>query len=224
MHMNKHTVRDINLLSNYEEFFEKFTEIIILLLLNFFSNYDQIELYSDSQDMMIFMTFFELLWQIILYIKMMNLSVQFSQKIIQMLNFNILHNAEVFIDNIEIKKSKTKYYNKKSLSKVCCFVLEYLQTLNCIFLTLKLTNVKISEEKSHFDQSEIVIIEYLCNYKRRHLKAAKISKIMNWSSCKNIIEVRIFIKICIYYQIWIENFTIIMQSIFVFFKKNQTFI
>ena len=96
-----------------------------------------------------------------------------------MLNFNILHNAEIFIDDIEVKKLKTKYDNEKSLSEVCCFILEHLQILDHVFLTLKLTNVKISEEKSDFDQSEIVIVEYLCDYERRHLKAAKISKIVN---------------------------------------------
>ena len=96
-----------------------------------------------------------------------------------MLNFNILHDAEVFIDNIEIKKSKTKYNNEKSLSEICCFILEHLQALDHVFLTLKLANVKISEEKSHFDQSEIVIVEYLCDYEKRHSEAAKISKIVN---------------------------------------------
>ena len=96
-----------------------------------------------------------------------------------MLNFNILYNAEVFIDNIKIKKSKTKYNNEENLSEICHFILKHLQILDCVFLTLKLTNVKIFEEKSYFDQSEIVIIEYSCNYEKRHLKAAKISKIVN---------------------------------------------
>ena len=96
-----------------------------------------------------------------------------------MLNFNISYNAEVFIDDIKIKKLKTKYDNEKSLSEVCCFVLEHLQMLDHVLLTLKLINVKISEEKSYFDQSEIVIIKYLCDYEKKHLKAAKISKIVN---------------------------------------------
>ena len=154
----------------------------------------------------------------------MNLSVQFSWKIIQMLNFNILYNIEVFIDDIEIKKLKIKYDNEKSFSEICHFVFKYLQTLNCVFLTLKLANVKISEEKSHFDQSKIIIVEFSCNYKRRYSETAKISKIVNWLSCENITEIRIFIEIYIYYWIWIENFVIVAQSIFVFFKKNQTFI
>ena len=151
MHMNKHTVRNINLLSNCKKFSEEFIEMIILLLLNFFSNYNQIEFHLNFQNMIIFIIFLELLWQIILFMKAMNLSVQFSQEIIWMLNFNISHNIEVFIDNIEVKKSKTKYDNEKSFLEIHYFIFKHLQILNHIFLILKLINVKISEEKSYFD-------------------------------------------------------------------------
>ncbi len=96
-----------------------------------------------------------------------------------MLDFNISHDAEVFIDNIDIKKSKTKYDNEESLSEVCYFILEHLQTLNCVLLTLKFMNIKVFKEKSYFDQLEIIIIEYLCDYEKKHLKAAKIIKIVN---------------------------------------------
>ena len=68
-----------------------------------------------------------------------------------MLNFNILHNTEIFIDDIKIKELKTKYNNEKSLSEIHYFVLKHLQILDCVFLILKLANVKISEEKSYFD-------------------------------------------------------------------------
>ena len=173
--MNKHTIKNINLLSNCEKFSEKFAEITVSLLLN----YNQIEFHSNFQNMIIFMTFLELLQQITLSIKTTNSSAQFSQEIIQMLNFNISHNTEVFINDIDVKKSKTKYDNDENFSEIHHFILEYLQMLNCVFLILKLTNIKISEEKSYFDQSEIVIIKYSCNYKRRHSETAKISKIMN---------------------------------------------
>ena len=76
--MNKYTVRDANLLSNYKEFSEKFAEMIILLLLNLFSDYNQIELHSDSQNMIVFMMFLELLQQITLSMRAMNSSAQFN--------------------------------------------------------------------------------------------------------------------------------------------------
>ena len=151
MHMNKHTVRNINLLSNCEKFSEEFTEMIIFLLLNLFSDYDQIELHLNSCDMIAFMMSLELLCQITLSMRTTNLSAQFSWEIIQMLNFNILHDIEVFIDNIEIKELKMKYNNEKSLSEICHFILEHLQMLDCIFLTLKLINIKIFRKKLYFD-------------------------------------------------------------------------
>ena len=144
-------IRDINLLSNCKKFSKKFAEIIILLLLNLFSDYDQMKLHSNSQNMTVFMMFFRLLHQIILSMRVTNSSAQFSWEIIWMLDFNILYNTEVFIDDIEIKESKTKYNNEESLSEICYFVLKYLQTLDHILLTLELTNVKVFREKSYFN-------------------------------------------------------------------------
>ena len=40
----------------------------------------------------------------------------------------------------------------------------------------------------------------------------------------NIIKVRAFIEICMYYWIWIKNFVIIAQFIYVLFKKNKAFV
>ncbi len=156
------------------------------------------------------MTSFKLLCQIMLSMRMTNLSAQFSQEIIWMLNFNILYDVEVFIDDIEIKKLKMKYDNKKNLSEVHYFILEYLQILDHVLLILKLINIKIFKEKSHFNQSEIIIIKFLYDYKRRYSKITKITKIVNWLSCKNIMKVRVFIKVYIYYWIWIKNFIIII--------------
>ena len=68
-----------------------------------------------------------------------------------MLNFNILYNTEVFINNIDVKELKIKYNNNESFSEVCYFIFKYLQTLDHVFLTLKLINVKIFEEKSYFN-------------------------------------------------------------------------
>ena len=96
-----------------------------------------------------------------------------------MLNFNILYDVEVFIDDIEIKKLKMKYDNKKNLSEVHYFILEYLQILDHVLLILKLINIKIFKEKSHFNQSEIIIIKFLYDYKRRYSKITKITKIVN---------------------------------------------
>jgi len=44
MNMNKIIIRDINLLSDVNEFFKEFVDMIMISLINLFSEYDQITL------------------------------------------------------------------------------------------------------------------------------------------------------------------------------------
>ena len=56
------------------------------------------------------------------------------------------------------------------------------------------------------------------------MKTAKIVKIVKWLLYMNIIEAKVFIEVCMYYWIWIKNFIIITQLIYVLFKKSKAFI
>ena len=96
-----------------------------------------------------------------------------------MIKVNISYNYKIFINNIRVKELKIKYNNQKVLSEVCYYIFEYLQILNRILLILKLANAKISEEKLHFDQADIVIVEYTCDYSERHSEVVKITKILD---------------------------------------------
>ena len=66
-------------------------------------------------------------------------------------------------------------------------------------MSIELFDAKLNEEKSQFCQSEIVIVEYACDYDGRHSEAVKVAKIVNWPFCLNITEARMFISICMYY-------------------------
>ena len=56
MNMNKYTVQDALLSLNVDDFAEKFAEMLIMSLIDFFSDYDQIELDPESRDMTVFQT------------------------------------------------------------------------------------------------------------------------------------------------------------------------
>ena len=77
MNINKVIIKDMNLLSNYEDFTKNFINIIILLLLNFYTNYNQMKLNEVSRNMTVFQTFLKLLKMIIILIKIMNSVRQF---------------------------------------------------------------------------------------------------------------------------------------------------
>ena len=65
---------------------------------------------------------------------------------------------------------------------------------------------------------------FIYDYQGRRPEAAKIAAIVEWRPCANIAEARAFIGVCVYYRVWIKDFAIITQPIFVLFRKNEIFI
>ena len=57
-----------------------------------------------------------------------------------------------------------------------------------MLINVELFNIKLNEEKSHFNLLKIVIVEYVYNYDERHPEAIKIIKIIKWLSYMNIIK------------------------------------
>jgi hypothetical protein len=62
------------------------------------------------------------------------------------------------------------------------------------------------------------IVGFLCDSSGRHPEAETVIKILNWPDCESVSEARGFIGICVYYRIWIKNFTAIVQPIFILFR------
>ena len=59
--LNTVTLKDTNLSSSADEFSEEFSDMTVAFLLDLFSEYDQIELHSESRDLTAFHTFIGLL-------------------------------------------------------------------------------------------------------------------------------------------------------------------
>ena len=85
----------------------------------------------------------------------------------------------MYIDNISVRESKARYKNEKTLSEVRHFIFKHLKTLDQILISIKLSNVKVSEKKSQFCQSEIIIMKFSCDFDKRCSEAEKIVKIIN---------------------------------------------
>ena len=77
MNMNHYTVQDTNLSSSVEEFTERSAEMTVVILIDFYSEYNQCELHSESHDMTAFQTSLRLLWQTRLLMGAMNSVDQF---------------------------------------------------------------------------------------------------------------------------------------------------
>ena len=83
MNMNEMIIRDVNLSFNVEKFLKKFANMLIILLIDFFSDYDQVTFAEKCRNLTIFMTSLKLLKMIKLLQKIINLIIQFVRIIIK---------------------------------------------------------------------------------------------------------------------------------------------
>ena len=179
MKMNKVTVRDTNMLSNLNKFTEDFAGMSVLSILNYFSEYNNFSSYEKLRDMTAIAILLRLLKQIMLLQEAMNSVTQCQRTSAAILKRNISHGARVYINNILIRESKTRYENKKTLSEVKYFIFEHLKTLDQILISIELFNIKVFKKKSQFCQSKIIIIRFSCDFDERYSEVKKIAKIVN---------------------------------------------
>ena len=54
----------------------------------------------------------------------------------------------VYLNDVEVKDSKTKYNNEEVSSKIRKYMLKYLQSLNQVLASIELFSAKLNEKKS----------------------------------------------------------------------------
>ncbi len=194
----------------------------MIFLIDLFSEYNQITLTKIYWDLTVFMTYLRLLRQPTLSQDIINFVAQFVRIIIKILK-NLLEICRSFLDDIEVKKSKTIYDNAKIASEVHQFVLNHIKNLDFVLLNFELIDCIISDEKSQFCMSSIKIMRFVCDFHDRRSEDFKIIKILEWHLCHDITSAQAFIEVCVYYRVWIENFVLIAASIFPLFKKKIKF-
>ncbi len=102
--------------------------------------------------------------------------------------------------------------------------MKHIQWLNEILIDIKRIDCIIFEEKSQFCCEELRVIKFVCDVEKRHSDMTKMIKILNWSFYQDVVNVREFIEICVFYRVFIADFAFIAQSIYAFLKKNVSFI
>ncbi len=222
--MNRIIIRNANLLSAIDEFSEEFADCAIVSLMNLFFEYDQLSLIEKCRDMIAFMTSFNLMRMTTILMKAINSVIQFVRIVNKIIVDHVFHHALSFVNDIEMKESKITYNDEFIVSEIRRYVMKHIQWLNDVLTNIERVDCIIFEEKSQFCCEELWMIEFVCDVERRHSDTTKVIKILNWSSCQDAVDVREFIKICIFYRVFIADFVFIAQLIYAFLKKNVSFV
>jgi hypothetical protein len=222
--MNRVIIRNANLFSAMNEFSKEFANCVIVSLMNLFFEYDQLSLIKKCKNMIVFMTSLDLMKMITIFMKIINSVTQFVRMINKIIVDHVFHHAFSFVNDITMKKSKIMYNNEFILSEIRRYVMKHIQWLNDVLTNIEKIDCIIFEKKSQFCCEELRVIDYVYDVKKRHSNTTKIIKILNWSFCQNVVNVREFIEICVFYRIFIASFVLIVQSIYAFLKKNVSFV
>ncbi len=125
--MNRVIIRDANLSSAMNEFFEKFVDCVIASLIDLFFDYDQLFLVEKCKDMIVFMISFDLMRMTTIFMKATNSVTQFVRVVNKIIVDHVLHHALFFVDDIEVKEFKIKYNNEFILSEIRRYVMKHIQ-------------------------------------------------------------------------------------------------
>ncbi len=224
MHINKVTIKDVNISLNIEQFVKEFINLQAVSLVNMQSEYNQIELNKRSRNITGFMTVLDLLWHYTFIQEEINFVAQFCRAMVQILEDLISNVCCMFLNNIAVKGPQTDYNSEKVLMRVHWYILKTIQNLNKVLINIECTDRSVSDEKSQYIMKQLKIVEFVCRPNGRSSVINKVLKIVQWRPCQNLKEAHVFIDLCVYYWLWINQFAIISSSIYDLFKKNVAFL
>jgi hypothetical protein len=102
--INRVTIRNANLFSAVDEFFEKFVDCAIVSLVYLFFEYDQLSLIEKCRDMIVFMTSLDLVRMTTILMRAINSLTQFVRMINKIIVDHVLHHALSFVNDIKVKE------------------------------------------------------------------------------------------------------------------------
>ena len=164
MNMNGVIIRDVNLSFNVEKFLKEFVKMCVVFLIDFFFEYDQVILIKKSRDLTAFMIFLNLFQMTRVSQNVINSMTQFVQIIIEIFKKHIVASrCWSFVDDINVKDSRSNYNEKEILFEIRLFIMKHVQWLNAVLVNLEKTSCTISDEKFQFYMSELKIVDFVCD-------------------------------------------------------------
>jgi hypothetical protein len=127
------------------------------------------------------------------------------------------------MDDINIKGPKTTYNNEEVISGIRKYILEHIIWINGILANLERAECTILKAKSQFCMSRFRVTGFICDILGRYPNTFKVIKIVKWLFPNNIVEAKTFIRVTVYYKIFIKNFAVIAALIYFLIRKKIKF-
>lgn len=221
---NAITLRDAFTPPPCEEFSEDFGGCKIISLLDLFSGYDQVTLDEKSRDLTTFLTPLGLFRMCTLPMGGTNSVAQFQRAMTRIFYNLIPHVCRVYVDDISVKGSRHDYNGQLVGEGLRRYVVEHIQNIDAVLFNTELAGATIAAVKSKWCQPRAVLLGYLCTQEGRLPDQDKVAKVLEWTTCRDIKDLRAFLGLVGYYRIWIHLFAIVARPLYQLMKKDVDWI
>ena len=212
--LNSVTIREAGLPPILDDFVEPFAGRQCYTVLDLFWAFDGRRLDPMSRDMTAFHSPLGLLRLTSMPMGFTNSPAEFQACMTFILQDEIPHIANVFIDDLPIRGPQTCYPDEQGRPEVLKenpgirrFIWEHAQDVHRILHRVGHTGIKISGLKAQVCRPNVIIIGQKCTPEGRVPEDDKVDKVRNWPTPQTVKEVRGFLGLCGTVRVWIKDFS-----------------
>ncbi len=179
-----------------------------LTQLNIIVAFNKLWMHSDSEDLTIFIIFFNSYKYHVMLFELINESTFYQHYMNDML-FKYLHQfCQIYLDDIII-------YSK--------ILKKHKQHVQLILNKLQEVDLQININKCKFHVQKIIFLKLLMSIERLKMNSRKIQAVVDWSTFNNLTQMQFFIDFCNFYRCFIKNFSKIVCSMIQLTQKKIIF-
>ncbi len=200
--------RDHYSLSLIDETLTCIQESNYLTRLNIIVAFNKLHMHSDSEDLTIFIIFFDSYKYHVMLFELTNKST-FYQHYMNDVLFEYLHQfCQVYLDDIII-------YSK--------ILKKHKQHVWLILNRLREADLQININKCEFSVQKTIFLKFLISIEELKMNSRKMQAVVDWSTLNNLIQMQFFIDFCNFYRRFIKNFSKIVHSMIQLTQKKIIF-
>ncbi len=195
-------------LSLINETFARIQESKYLTRLNIIVTFNKLHMHSDSEDLTIFITFFDSYKYHVMLFELINEST-FYQHYMNDVLFKYLHQfCQIYLNDIIIDSKILKKHKRH---------------VRLILNRLREADLQIDIDKCKFHVQKIIFLELLMLIERLKMNSQKMQAVVDWSTLNNLTQMQFFIDFCNFYRCFIKNFSKIVHSMIQLTQKKIIF-
>ncbi len=165
-------------------------------------------MHSDSEDLTIFIIFFDSYKYHVMLFKLINESMFYQHYMNDVLFKYLYQFCQIYLDDIIIYSKILKKHKRH---------------VRLILNRLREADLQIDIDKCEFHVQKIIFLELLMSIEKLKMNLRKMQAVVDWSTLNNLTQMQFFIDFCNFYRRFIKNFSKIVRSMIQLIQKKIIF-